>query len=72
MDQWWNDTDRTKLKHWKKKNYRASVVGERVSMEHWWNDTDRTKLKYWEEISVPVTFLEPQIPHGLAWDINNS
>jgi len=46
MEQWWNDTDRGKLKCWEKKHYTAWVVDEWVSMEQWWNDIDRGKLKY--------------------------
>ena len=49
MEQWWNDTDRGKLKYWEKIIYTALVVDGWVSMEQWWNDTDRGKLNYWEK-----------------------
>jgi len=48
MEQWWNDTDRGKLKYWEKKTLYSWVVDGWMSMEQWWNDTDRGKLKYWE------------------------
>jgi len=49
MEQWWNDTDRGKLKCWEKKNYTVWVVDGWMGMEQWWNDTDRGKLKYCEK-----------------------
>jgi len=49
VEQWWNDTDRGKLKYWEKKHYTAWVVDEGMSMEQWWNDTDRGKLECWEK-----------------------
>ena len=48
MKQWWNDTDRGKLKYWEK-NIIVWVVDGWMSVERWWNDTDRGKLKYWEK-----------------------
>ena len=49
MEQRWNDSDREKLKYWKKKKYAVLVVDGLMSMEQWWNDTDRGKLNYWEK-----------------------
>ena len=49
MEQWWNDTDRGKLKVLGEKHYTAWVVDGWMSMEQSWNDTDRGKLKYWEK-----------------------
>ena len=40
MEQWWNDTDRGKLKFWEKKRYTASVIDEWMCVEHCWNNTD--------------------------------
>jgi len=48
MEQWWNDTDRGKLKCWEKILYSMVVVGW-MGVEQWWNHTDRGKLKYWEK-----------------------
>jgi len=47
MEQWWNDTDRGKLKYWEK-NIIQHGWEMNMGMEQWWNDTDRGKLKYWE------------------------
>ena len=55
VEQWWNDTDRGKLKCWEKtevlgdKHYTVCVVDGWMGMEQWWNDTNRGKLKYWEK-----------------------
>jgi len=49
MGQWWNGTDRGKLKYWEKNIIQLGWYNGWMSMEQWWNDTDRGKLKYWEK-----------------------
>ena len=53
VEQWWNDTDREKLKYWEKTLY-SWVVDGWMSVEQWWNDTDRGKLKCWEKKNYTV------------------
>jgi hypothetical protein len=34
------------------------------------SDTVREKLKYWDRKSAPLPVYLAQVPHGLAWDLN--
>jgi len=49
VEQWWNGTDRGKLKYREEKNYTAWVVDGWMSVEQWRNGTNRGKRKYWEK-----------------------
>jgi len=68
MEQWWNDTDRGKLKYWEK-NIIQHGWEMNMGMEQWWNDTDRGKLKYWERKFYQCLFVHYTSP-GLVWDRN--
>jgi len=48
MEQWWNGTDRGKMKYWGENIINCEWL-VKMSMEQWRNGTDRGKLKYWEE-----------------------
>jgi len=47
MEQWWNDTDRGKLKYWEKNilQFECWMDGYRAKVEWHWQG----KLKYWEK-----------------------
>ena len=46
MEQWWNDTDRGKLKYWEINIIQRGWWKDGwVGVEQWWNDTDRGKTE---------------------------
>jgi len=47
MEQWWNVTDRGKMKYREKSIKQCRWYGW-MSVEQWWNGTDRGILKCWE------------------------